>query len=165
MEKVVGELLSFIENNKLGVFGINEVSGSFECFKTRDAKAIASKTLNKISDNFIFYPTRSLLNHFIFIHLMKILQILLIAIVLVACNCDPVDCVEVQNSVRGYYSSCTSTHPWPLKVMTTVKLMQNYTFTAAYSWKFYLRNYKGETTVINNCGLTNPSNGPRIAGA
>jgi hypothetical protein len=96
---------------------------------------------------------------------MKILQILLIAAALVACSCDPVSCVEVQNSVRGYYTSCTTTHPWPLKVSTTIKLMQNYTFTSTYSWKFYLRDYKGQITTIDNCGLNNPSNGPRIAGA
>jgi hypothetical protein len=66
MEKVVEGLLNFIAGNNLSIFGINEATGNLECFKTRDAKAIASKTLNKISDNFIFYPTRSLLNHFIF---------------------------------------------------------------------------------------------------
>jgi hypothetical protein len=43
--------------------------------------------------------------------------------------------------------------------------MQNYTFTSTYSWKFYLRDYKGGIVTINNCGINNPSNGPRISGA
>jgi len=96
---------------------------------------------------------------------MKILQILLIAFAIIVCSCDNVDCIEVQNSVRGYYTRCGSTHPFPLNVTTTVKLMQNYTFTSTYSWKFYLRDYKGQITAISNCGVTNPSNGPRISGA
>lgn len=66
MKKMVEELLNFIALSKLNLFGINEVASNLECFKTRDAKAIASKVLNKIADNFVFYPTRSLLNHFSF---------------------------------------------------------------------------------------------------
>jgi len=67
MEKVVEkEMLDFIGANNLSIFGLNETQGNFECFKTRDAKAIANKTLNKISDNFVFFSTRGLLNAFNF---------------------------------------------------------------------------------------------------
>lgn len=63
---------------------------------------------------------------------------------------DPVDCVKVQPSkTMGIVSGCTSLHPFPLKVSSTVTItsLSAYDFNKD-SWIFYLRSYKGELLKV-----------------
>ncbi len=66
MEK---ELINFILKNNLSIFNRNktEIKTSAEnVFKTKDAKQINNKTVSKISENFNFADTRSLIDFFDF---------------------------------------------------------------------------------------------------
>jgi hypothetical protein len=44
-----------------------------------------------------------------------------------------------------------------LKVSSTITLTQRYGFNPSKSWKFYLRNYKGQITTVTGCSTTNPA--------
>jgi DNA mismatch repair protein MutS2 len=59
------EIIKFIQDNKLSIFGRNNVrSSSYSIFKTKDAKEISQKVLALISENFIFNDTKQLLKIF-----------------------------------------------------------------------------------------------------
>lgn len=61
------EILSFIRENSLSPFSESKTSVKADderIFKTKDAKAVYSRVLNKISSNFIFKDTSSVLNFF-----------------------------------------------------------------------------------------------------
>jgi hypothetical protein len=60
---------------------------------------------------------------------MKFFHILAFATLLVGLShCDSVDCSQIQGSPIGRIASCTSAHPFPLKVTSTVTLTMSYAF-------------------------------------
>ena len=60
---------------------------------------------------------------------MKILHLIALSAVLISfCYSDPVNCSQIQGSPIGKIASCTSQHPFPLKVTSTV------TLTMSYAW-------------------------------
>jgi len=63
------ELIEFIEKNNLSLFNSikTQISSTQKSiYETKDAKAIHTKVLGKISQNFVFSDTSNLLNHFNF---------------------------------------------------------------------------------------------------
>lgn len=63
------DILNFIEKNGLNPFNLEKTSigtGINSIYKTRDAKAIHTKMLNKISSNFVFKDTQNILQFFDF---------------------------------------------------------------------------------------------------
>jgi hypothetical protein len=94
---------------------------------------------------------------------MRVFQIVIIFLLgLELCFCDQVDCIKVQNSMRGYYTFCSSTNSFPLKISSTVVVLNDYIFTSSYSWKYWLRSINGQILILDDyCMTNNPSNGLR----